>query len=324
MRTLGRNAGYAGLLCGVVLFQVALTAVQAQGAEPGGGAAAAPVGEVAKDAATTDALKDSGPFGGCEPIGMTASGELVFPLDCKKVIKKPAAAPVAEDKPPGDDKTASTDAKPNPPSQAAVDDTPAAAETKAAGEATAQAPATPPESKHPATSDKVGPAQKAAADPVAGSKLATGKAAASASKSATSKAASSKAMPDEPGAGHLTPGTMPPGRAASGRTAAATKDPSVKGGQPAAPKGAREDRGKEAKAGEKGKEASKRTTASDKKPLIVMAKPAAVTTPVAARPQAEETPRLRTAGMPACVQFRSYNPTTRSYRGFDGHVYECK
>ena len=55
-----------------------------------------------------------------------------------------------------------------------------------------------------------------------------------------------------------------------------------------------------------------------------MAKPAAVTTPVAARPQAEETPRLRTAGMPACVQFRSYNPTTRSYRGFDGHVYECK
>ncbi|WP_456774886.1 hypothetical protein [Bradyrhizobium sp. USDA 4369] len=271
------------------------------------------MGEVARDATTTDALKDSGPFGGCEPIGMTASGELVFPLDCKKAIKKPAAAPVAEDKPPGDDKTAaSTDAKPNLPSQAGVADTPATAETKPAGEATAQAPATPSESKPPETSDRAGPAQKAAADSVAGAKPGTGKAATS--KTAASKAASGKTMPDNAGASHSTPSNMQPGRAASGKTAAAIKDLSVKGGQPATPKGAASE----------GKEASKRTTASDKKPMIVMAKPVAATTAVAGRRQAEETPRLRTAGMPACVQFRSYNPTTRSYRGFDGHVYECK
>jgi hypothetical protein len=117
--------GRAGVIGSFVLFQVVCGAAFAQSAET----------QAVAPPPAAEAANDSGPFGGCEPIGMTASGELVFPLECKHKIKLPSApvaseeqvraAPpaVAEAKP--DDKLVATPAK------AAAEDNPAA-ETKAA------------------------------------------------------------------------------------------------------------------------------------------------------------------------------------------------
>jgi hypothetical protein len=281
MCTLGLKAGHAGLLCGVFLFQVAIGLSSAQSAEPGG-AQPPSLGETAKDVA-----KESGPFGGCEPIGMTASGELVFPLECRKLIKKPAEAPIAaDDKVPADDKTASTDAKPAAPSQSAAVENPASTDGKpAAGEATAAIPAAPAEHKHQASSNKPEALHKAASlDPAPTAKPSVAKP--SMTKPSSGKPSSSKA--------------------ASSKSPEAPAKDTAKGAQIDA-----------------SKPAIKATRLATTRPMIVLAKPMAATTPVSAKPQSEAKPPLRTAGMPACMQFRSYNPTTKSYRGYDGHIYAC-
>jgi hypothetical protein len=33
---------------------------------------------------------------------------------------------------------------------------------------------------------------------------------------------------------------------------------------------------------------------------------------------------MQTAGLPACTHYRSYNPASKSYRGFDGRMYGCR
>ncbi|BAM90584.1 conserved hypothetical protein [Bradyrhizobium oligotrophicum S58] len=269
---------------------------------------------------TKEIGKEGGPFGGCEPIGLTASGELVFPLDCKKLIKKPAEAPVAADDPAtAEDRTASTDARPAVPSQSAAADKPAAADAKPAASETAAVTPAPAEPKPAAAADKPEAAHKAVSlDPAA--------AATSLKKPASTKASTNgasgktKTMSGDKGAGNAAssrtamstaPSKPSSGKLVSGKTVVvAVKDPAPKAGQTEAPKAA----GKDARP----------SAISAIKSMIVMAKPAAVATPVAARSQSEDRPRLRTAGMPACVQFRSYNPTTRSYRGFDGHTYSCR
>jgi hypothetical protein len=39
---------------------------------------------------------------------------------------------------------------------------------------------------------------------------------------------------------------------------------------------------------------------------------------------AEEKPAaVLTAGLPGCAHYRSYNPASKSYRGFDGRMYAC-
>jgi outer membrane biosynthesis protein TonB len=130
MRRVSWKPGRAGVVCGIFLLQAAFGAAFAQSADTP--AAAAPP-------AAADAAKDTGPFGGCEPIGMTASGELVFPLECKHKLKLPAA-PVASEEPAVDNKpVAAAEAKPAAPEdkavvtpeKTAVADKPAA-ETKAA------------------------------------------------------------------------------------------------------------------------------------------------------------------------------------------------
>ncbi len=307
MCTLGRKAGRAGLLCGVVLFQIVVGVSLARSAEPGGSSPSA--GEVAKDQG-----KDSGPFGGCEPIGLTASGELVFPLECKKLIKKPAEAPVAEDKIPADDKTASVNPGPSVPSQAASADISAGAEVKpvAAAEAAATTSAASAEPKQAAVTDKQDAAPKAAAaEPVAGKPSLTkpsvkspSTAAAAATKPSSAKPSSAKTAAANPPATTPPPARASSGKPSSGKAAqaqavvVAVRDAAVKDGG-----------------------RTSRMVAS--RPMIVMARPAAAT-PTAARLHPEDKPRLRTAGVPACVQFRSYNPATRSYRGFDGHIYACR
>src|SRR5882757_60000 len=85
-----------------------------------GGAALAQTGSLADPsptAAQSSPKEDDPPPGGCKPIGLTVSGEVVFPLECKEFIERqkamiskpapmetnPAAAelkpPAAEDKP---------------------------------------------------------------------------------------------------------------------------------------------------------------------------------------------------------------------------------
>jgi hypothetical protein len=108
------------MVCGIFLFQVAFASAFAQGAE-------AP-------AATSAADASNAPFGGCEPIGMTASGELVFPLECKHKIQLQPAPVASEEKAPvSDDKSVTTaDAKP------ALTDPPAAAERAVEGKPTVE------------------------------------------------------------------------------------------------------------------------------------------------------------------------------------------
>jgi len=54
---------------------------------------------------------------------------------------------------------------------------------------------------------------------------------------------------------------------------------------------------------------------------VAMVKPAQ---PAATASHVENKAPVRTAGMPACVHFRSYNPTSKSYLAFDGHTYACR
>ena len=308
MRTLGLKAGHAGLLCGVFLFQVVVGVPLAQSAEIGG--APPSTGE-----ATKEIGKEGGPFGGCEPIGLTASGELVFPLDCKKLIKKPAEAPVAADDPAtADDKTASTDARPAVPSQSAAADKPAAADAQPAASETAAVTPAPAEPKPVAAADKPEADRKAVApDPAAAVTSLKKPASAKASTNAASGKTMSGGMGEGNAASSRTAKSTPPSKPSSGKLVSgktvvvAVKDPAPKAGRAEAPKAA----------------ARRPSTIPAIKSMIV-AKPEAVATPVAARSQSEDRPRLRTAGMPACVQFRSYNPATRSYRGFDGHIYSCR
>ncbi|WP_315719530.1 MULTISPECIES: hypothetical protein [unclassified Bradyrhizobium] len=305
----------------------------AQGAEAGG-ASAAPATDVARDV-----QKESGPFGGCEPIGLTASGELVFPLDCKKLIKKPAEAPVAAVDKTADDRTASTDAKADPKSAqsspsataeakpaandaaAAAQPVPAAEEKQATAGDKAEAvskaaaldpaAAAKPASSNPATG-KATPAKPAAAKTISGRALSVTAAAGGAAPSRTASGnAPGKPSTDKPSTDKPSTDKPSAGKATSAKAVVvAVKDAAPKGGQTEQPKPA-------------GKETGKPTTMSAIRSMIVMAKPANTGTPVAARSQAEERPR-RTAGLPPCVQFRSYNPATRSYRGFDGHTYACR
>lgn len=89
MRQSGPNSGLAGLVCGLILLLVVLGLARAQTPTPSNPASG--------PGTPGDVAREAGPFGGCEPIGLTASGELVFPLECKKAIKQSAEMPVHPD-----------------------------------------------------------------------------------------------------------------------------------------------------------------------------------------------------------------------------------
>lgn len=122
-----------------------------------GGAALAQTGSLADPspvAAQSSPKKDDPPPGGCKPIGLTVSGEVVFPFECKEFIERQKAmiskpAPVetnpaaAELKPPtaeavrppaAEEKPAVAEAKPGPSptaeKPAVVEDKPAAVQDK--------------------------------------------------------------------------------------------------------------------------------------------------------------------------------------------------
>jgi hypothetical protein len=101
-----------------VLFSLMSSAALAQTtgtANPGAAPAQPPVNEDV-------------PSGGCMPIGLTASGEIVFPIQCKELIDRHRGA-VAEQKPAAVDEKPAAAAEEKP---AAVEDKPAAKQSEAA------------------------------------------------------------------------------------------------------------------------------------------------------------------------------------------------
>lgn len=102
----------------------------------GGAALAQTTGTVNPGPALADpATKADVPLGGCMPIGLTASGEIVFPIQCKEFIDRERGKAAVEQTPRAaggkpalaDDKPAVAEQKP-----AVADEKPAAAEPKPA------------------------------------------------------------------------------------------------------------------------------------------------------------------------------------------------
>jgi len=262
MRKLGVMAGRAGVVCGFFLFQVALSSVFAQSA---GTLAASPA--PAADTAKDDA-KDSAPFGGCEPIGMTASGELVFPLECKHKIQLQPAPVASEEKPSAtDDKpVVAADAKP-----AVVDAPEKTAEDKPIAAPPSAIGAKPPTAETLAAADKMpAPAEQKPVE-VTPSQQAVGKVASE--KPEASKLEDAKAESE----------TSPK---KSGRRAASRQAPA--------------------------KQIATRQVVATAKPVAAFAH------------VDEKAAAVQTAGVLPCAQYRSYNPASKSYRGFDGRMHACR
>jgi hypothetical protein len=57
-----------------------------------------------------------------------------------------------------------------------------------------------------------------------------------------------------------------------------------------------------------------------------VAKQVALAKPAQAAPakRADAKAAVRTAELPACTHYRSYNAASKSYRAFDGHMYACR
>jgi hypothetical protein len=268
MRRLNLKAGHAGVLCGFFLFQVACGPALAETADAPGSAAVV--------ASPADAAKDAGPFGGCEPIGMTASGELVFPLECKHVLRKPMETPVASD----DKATAPSDAAPTAEAKPA-DVKPAAAEDR---------PAAMPE-------------KAAVAEPHA---------------AVETKSAAAEAKPE------TKLGAKPDAKSAEAPTAAIPEKPAVADKAPRAAQQKTAEKVASNKSGHHAARTAAPAPAGGLKQFVKQLAMARPSQPSAAPSHVDDKPPVRTAGMPACVHFRSYNPTSKSYLGYDGHTYACR
>jgi hypothetical protein len=173
-------ARHTGALCGVLLVGMCGAALGQTSSPPD--SSPAPAGSSAK--------QDDTPPGGCKPIGLTVSGEVVFPLECKEFIErqkalnekpavpetKPAAvearSPAAEEKP------AVVEVKPSPPAEkpaaaedntAVVKDKPAAVEEKPA---TSESKVAEPKVAEPKADEPKAPESKAPESQAAESKAA--------------------------------------------------------------------------------------------------------------------------------------------------------
>jgi hypothetical protein len=71
-----------------------------------GAAIAQTTGTVNPSSAPSDpSVKEDVPPGGCMPIGLTASGEIVFPIQCKEFIERERGKTVGQKPPVGKDET---------------------------------------------------------------------------------------------------------------------------------------------------------------------------------------------------------------------------
>jgi hypothetical protein len=100
----------------------------------GGAALAQTTGTVNPNPAPAEsAVQQDVPPGGCMPIGLTASGEIVFPIQCKEFIDRERGKAVGQTTPPAAGKPAAADEKPAAePKPAVVQEKPAAGESEAA------------------------------------------------------------------------------------------------------------------------------------------------------------------------------------------------
>jgi outer membrane biosynthesis protein TonB len=100
----------------------------------GGAALAQTTGTVNPNPAPAEsAVQPDVPPGGCMPIGLTASGEIVFPIQCKEFIDRERGKAVEQTTPAAAGKPAAADEKPAAePKPAVVQEKPAARESEAA------------------------------------------------------------------------------------------------------------------------------------------------------------------------------------------------
>jgi hypothetical protein len=99
----------------------------------GGAALAQTTGTVNPGPAPAEpAAKADVPLGGCMPIGLTASGEIVFPIQCKEFIDRERGKTVEQTPPPAAGKPVTADEKPAAePKPAVAQEKPAARELEA-------------------------------------------------------------------------------------------------------------------------------------------------------------------------------------------------
>jgi hypothetical protein len=269
MRKLSLGAGRTGAVWAVLLLQIACSAAFAQTTETPVAAPAA-VPDAAEEAARTSA-----PFGGCEPIGLTASGELVFPLECKRAITK--ATPVASDEkaPPTEDKPVTAEVKP-----AVVEEKHAAAAETAVADIKVEA--------------------KPAAD--VGSAVAGDKPAA---VTMPVVAEAKPAVSDTTATVETTPVAVEAKIAVPAPDIAAPADKTKK----------------TAHGGAKGAGKPSVQAAAPAPRQVAMARPEH---PAPSKRVEDKAAPVRTAGASGCMHYRSYNPASKSYRGFDGRMYDCR
>ena len=124
----------------------------------GGAAFAQTTGTVNPNPAPAEpVVKQDVPPGGCMPIGLTASGEIVFPIQCKEFIDRERAKAVEQAPPAAAGKAATADEKPAAePKPAVVQEKPAGRELEAVA---------PPQDATPGTSKPADKPAEAAAMP---------------------------------------------------------------------------------------------------------------------------------------------------------------
>jgi hypothetical protein len=200
-------------------------------------------------AAQSSPKEDDPPPGGCKPIGLTVSGEVVFPLECKEFIERQKAMI----------------SKPAP-----VETNPAAAEVKPSAAEPARPPAA--EAARPLAAEEKPAVAEAKPGP------ATEKPAVVEDKPAAVQDKVQEKVQDKPAAAEEKPGIVEP--------KTASKPP-----EDAAP---------------------------DNSQASVKSEPV----PIPRR--GDRRQREHTASTPNCMQYRTYNPASGTYRGFDGRTRPCR
>jgi hypothetical protein len=237
--------------------------------------------------ASQPAAKDDVPPGGCMPMGVTASGEIVFPLECKAFLeqhrgndptREPSAAeakPSLGPKPQVDAKPPTVDAKP------LEKDAPAAVEPPVATPQKSAARDEVPFEKQPEASVEKPP------------------------ETAVPKQAEAPA-PKEP-------------------EIAAPKEPEVPAAKETATEAAKESEpASAAKEPEPPVQKQSEAVAPEDSHAADTPVKSSSSSKRAEEKHAEEVPRLRPSRSPDCTGYRTYNAASRSYRDFSGHQRPCR
>jgi hypothetical protein len=236
---------------------------------------------------------DGPPPGGCNPIGVTVSGEIVFPMTCKEFIERYKAADRASS--PAQVKPVTAEAS-KAPTAVEADKVPATAEV-------GKPPAAVEIDKNPTTAE----ANKAPAAVEADKTPTT----AEASKAPV--AAEIDKAPTTTGAGKASAAVEVDKAPASAQADKALADPAKPDEKDAKPAAAK------APADEAAPPVTKQAAAA---PASVDTKPSAEPATTAAVSKRNRT-RNQLAGSPGCTRFRTYDAASKTYRDFGGQRRSC-